>query len=316
MNTTFTWTVTEDDAGDRLDSFLANQLADSHSRTRLQQLLKSGAAVCNDKIITKPAQRLQINDALTLTLPPDLIPQLAPEALDLPVIWEDEHIIVVNKPAGMLTHPTPHQLTGTVVNALLHHCAGQLSGINGVLRPGIVHRLDKDTSGLLMVAKSDVAHRGLSDQLQPFAPNRASRRYRAIVQGQFAAGASGAIITGIGRDPKNRQKMTVTPTGRDAHTDWCHIQALQGPLHLLEASLRTGRTHQIRVHFAWKGWPILGDPLYGTGLINTLNPKLQRQLLQAYQLAFTHPVTGKAMAYTLPDPDPDFLPFLNDLPLN
>ena len=312
MSQTFTWTVTDEEAGERLDSFLANQLADSHSRTRLQQLLKSGAAICNDKPVTKPAHRLMVNDVLMLTLPPDLVPQLTPEALDLAVVWEDDHLIVVNKPVGMLTHPTPKQLTGTVVNALLHHCAGQLSGINGVLRPGIVHRLDKDTSGLLMVAKSDVAHKGLSEQLQPFAENRASRRYRAIVQGQFNPGASGAIVTGIGRDPKNRQKMMVTPTGRDAHTDWWHMQSLQGPLHLLEASLRTGRTHQIRVHFAWKGWPILGDPLYGSGLSNQLCPNLQRQLLQAYQLKFTHPVTGEALAFQLDEPDPDFLAFLND----
>jgi 23S rRNA pseudouridine1911/1915/1917 synthase len=309
-DTVLTWTYPEDEDGDRLDRFLAEQLAASHSRTRLQQLVKSGSVVCNGKPVTKSSFTLTPGDQLTLTLPPDLLPTLAAEPLDLPIIWQDEHLVVVNKPAGMLTHPTPNQLTGTVVNALLHQCAGQLSGINGVLRPGIVHRLDKDTSGLLMVAKHDAAHRGLSEQLQPFALNRASRRYRCIVQGQFNAGASGSINRGIGRDPKHRQKMMVTPTGRDAQTDWQHVGTLAPPLHLLEASLQTGRTHQIRAHFAWAGFPILGDPLYGSGLVNILAPKLNRQLLQAFQLSFTHPITGEVMHFILDEPDPEFLPFL------
>jgi 23S rRNA pseudouridine1911/1915/1917 synthase len=288
---------------------LAEQLTASHSRTRLQQLLKAGHLSCNGKVLDKSAYRLQAGDELQLQLPPNMVPTLAPENLDLPIIWQDAHVIVVNKPAGMLTHPTPHQLSGTMVNALLYHCHGELSGINGVLRPGIVHRLDKDTSGLLMVAKTDIAHRGLSDQLQPFIPNRARRSYRAIVQGTFTPEQQGSITQPLMRSDKNRQKIMVDVKGRDAQTDWLHLQTLAPPLHLLEARLHTGRTHQIRVHFAWAGFPILGDPLYGTGLAQQKGWPVKRQLLQAYALTFTHPVSGELLSFDLPM-DADFLPYM------
>jgi 23S rRNA pseudouridine1911/1915/1917 synthase len=314
--TTLTWVITDEEHhGERLDRFLAEQLVAGYSRTRLQQLLKNGHVCGNGKPLLRPAHRLHLGDTLTLQVPPALQLALQPEAIDLPIVWQDEHMVVVNKPAGMLTHPTSHQLTGTVVNALLHQCGPQLSGINGVLRPGIVHRLDKDTSGLLMVAKTDVAHKALSAQLQPFTPDRASRLYRAVVQGQFAAlGQMGEITQPIGRHPQHRQRMAGTPTGKPCATQWQHVQALQPPLHLVQASLLTGRTHQIRVHFAWAGFPILGDPVYGSGLAAQRGWPVHRQLLQAYQLTVRHPVTQQVMVFSVPM-DPDFAPFLADATL-
>lgn len=281
----------------RLDRFLAECLADlSLSRVRVKQLIQTGAVTVNGTPQSKPACRLVDGDTVTIDVPEAQPVALVSEELALDIVYEDTDLLVVNKPAGMLTHPTGREQTGTLVNALLHYCHGRLSGINGVIRPGIVHRLDRETSGLLMVAKTDRAHHGLAQQLKD---KTARRNYWALVQGVFPE-LTGTVSAPIGRNPKHRQKMEVTPTGRHAVTHWTVLETFQEKFSLLELSLETGRTHQIRVHLAHQGHPILGDPLYGSGVEKLLKLKTQGQLLQAFCLAFQHPVTGEAMRFEIP----------------
>jgi 23S rRNA pseudouridine1911/1915/1917 synthase len=232
---------------------------------------------------------------------PDAQPiPLEPEAIPLDVIYEDSDLLVVNKPSGMLTHPTGRERHGTLVNALLHHCGNSLSGINGFIRPGIVHRLDRDTSGLLMVAKTDAAHFHLSAQLKE---KSARRDYRAIVQGSFKED-TGTVDAPIGRNPKHRDKMAILPDGRPAVTHWRVRERIDGKYALMELSLETGRTHQIRVHMAHIGHPLLGDPLYGSGIEKVIKLKTQGQLLQAFRLSFNHPTTQERLMFGIPQ-DPE-----------
>ena len=207
---------------------------------------------------------------------------------------------MVNKPSGMLTHPTGRVRLGTLVNALLHHCGDSLSGINGMIRPGIVHRLDRDTSGLLVVAKHDKAHLGLSAQLKD---HSMKRTYKAIAQGKFEQ-VQGVVSAPIGRHPKQRDKMTVDLHGRAAVTHWQVLETIGDKFALLQLDLETGRTHQIRVHLAHTGHPVVGDPLYGNGVEKVFKLKTTGQLLQAVRLAFVHPVSAKAMVFNGPD-DPE-----------
>ena len=288
--------VSEDDQGDRLDKFLASALDEfSLSRERLQTLIREGQVTVNDLSETKPSTRLKEGDRVEIGIPEaQPIPLLA-ESIPLDVVYEDSALLVVNKPSGMLTHPTGRERTGTLVNALLAHCGDSLSGINGMIRPGIVHRLDRETSGLLMVAKTDAAHFHLSAQLKE---KTARRHYRAIAQGVFKEDA-GTVNAPIGRNPKHRDKMAVAQDGRNAITHWQVLQRIGDKYALIELRLETGRTHQIRVHMSHIGHPLLGDPLYGSGLDKILKLKTQGQLLQAFRLSFVHPLSNQEVCFEI-----------------
>lgn len=293
--------VGEEAQGERLDKFVAQELEDfTLSRERIQALIKEGLVSVNGKAESKASLRLKDADIVTVTVPEAKPIPLEPEVIPLEVVYEDGALLVVNKPSGMLTHPTGRERQGTLVNALLHHCGSSLSGINGFVRPGIVHRLDRDTSGLLMVAKTDAAHLHLSAQLKE---KTARRDYRAIVQGKFTED-TGTVDAPIGRNPKNRDKMAVVPDGRPAVTHWRVQERIGDKYALMNLSLETGRTHQIRVHMSHIGHPLLGDPLYGSGVENLLRLKTQGQLLQAYRLSFTHPATGEQLTFEIPE-DPE-----------
>lgn len=293
--------VDEERQGERLDKLLALELDElSISRERIQGLIKEGRVRVNDTPVTKPSVRLKEGDQLALTIPEAQPIALASEAIPLDVVYEDDQLLVVNKPAGMLTHPTGRERSGTLVNALLAHCRDSLSGINGQIRPGIVHRLDRDTSGLLMVAKTDAAHLYLSAQLKD---KSARRDYRAIAQGAFTSD-TGRVEAPIGRNPKVRDKMAVLPDGRPAITHWT-VRGRNGDrFALLDLSLETGRTHQIRVHMSHIGHPLLGDPLYGSGVEKALKLKTQGQLLQAFRLSFDHPRTHERLTFEIAE-DPE-----------
>ncbi len=293
--------VTEDEQGERLDKYLATTLEEfALSRERLQGLIKSAQVQLNDKAETKAATKLKEGDRIQVHIPEAQPIPLQPQAIPLDVVYEDTALLVVNKPSGMLTHPTGREREGTLVNALLAHCGNSLSGINGMIRPGIVHRLDRETSGLLMVAKTDAAHFHLSAQLKD---KTARRNYRAIVQGQFLQD-TGTVNAPIGRNPKNRDKMAVVPDGRVAVTHWAVQDRIANKFALMDLSLETGRTHQIRVHMAHIGHPLLGDPLYGSGVEKILKLKTQGQLLQAFRLSFIHPISEERVTFEIPE-DPE-----------
>lgn len=292
--------VSEEDQGERLDKLLASELEDfALSRERLQSLIKEGRVRVNDQLVNKPAFRLKEGDQLTVKIPEAQPIALPAESISLDVIYEDPMLLVVNKPSGMLTHPTGRERTGTLVNALLAHCGKSLSGINGQIRPGIVHRLDRETSGLLMVAKTDAAHFHLSAQLKD---KSARRDYQAIVQGCFVK-ETGTVDAPIGRNPKQRDKMAVLPDGRPAITHWQVKERLGDKFALLQLSLETGRTHQIRVHMSHIGHPIFGDPLYGSGIEKVLKLKPEGQCLQAFRLSFIHPGGERMTFEILQDPE-------------
>lgn len=289
--------VSEEMQGERLDKLLASELEDyALSRERLQALIKEGRVTVNQKPSTKPSLRLKDGDTLCVEIPEAQPIALEAEAIPLDVIYEDPALLVVNKPSGMLTHPTGRERHGTLVNALLAHCGSSLSGINGMIRPGIVHRLDRETSGLLMVAKTDAAHFHLSAQLKE---KTARRDYRAIAQGQFTEN-QGTVNAPIGRNPKNRDKMAIIQDGRAAVTHWQVLERIGDKYALLQLSLETGRTHQIRVHMSHIGHPLLGDPLYGSGIDKVIKLKTQGQLLQAFRLSFTHPLSEERLTFEIP----------------
>lgn len=293
--------VTEENQGERLDKLLALELEEfALSRERIQSLIKDGLVTVNQKAETKPSLRLKEGDSLHVAIPEAKPIALEPESIPLDIVYEDAALLVVNKPSGMLTHPTGRERHGTLVNALLAHCGSSLSGINGMIRPGIVHRLDRETSGLLMVAKTDAAHFHLSAQLKE---KSARRDYQAIAQGHFKTD-QGTVNAPIGRNPKNRDKMAVIEDGRAAVTHWKVRERLGDKYALLELSLETGRTHQIRVHMSHIGHPLLGDPLYGSGIDKVIKLKTQGQLLQAFRLSFTHPCTAERLTFEIPQ-DPE-----------
>ena len=279
-------------AGLRLDVFLAEQL--DMTRSAVQKLLESGAVTLNGKPLRKQDKTLA-GAAYAVELPQ--VKEVAIQARDLPldVVWEDADVLVINKPKGVVVHPAPGHWDDTLVNALMFHCRDSLSGINGELRPGIVHRIDKDTSGLLIVAKNDFAHQALADQLQD---HSLSRTYAAIVCGGFKED-EGTVDAPIGRHPTDRKKMTVTEkNSRPAVTHWRVLERF-GQYTLVECRLETGRTHQIRVHMAHIHHPILGDTVYGHA-----KPELGQdsQCLHARELRFRHPRTGEEITVTCPLP--------------
>ena len=289
--------LTDAYAGWRLDRALADAVP-SLSRERLKALVKSGALTREGKAFRDPALKVSGDEAFELAVP---APEPAHnEAQDIPltILFEDEHLLVVDKPAGLVVHPAAGNRDGTLVNALLHHCAGRLSGIGGVARPGIVHRIDKDTSGLMVVAKTDTAHEGLAKQ---FAAHSIGRRYLAIVRG-IPTSSGGTVDAPLARSSQNRKKIAIVPEGRGkrAVTHWKTLKPLKQAA-LVECRLETGRTHQVRVHMASIGHPLLGDPVYGSGksthreLLNELD--FRRQALHAEGLEFTHPVTKVRLSF-------------------
>jgi 23S rRNA pseudouridine1911/1915/1917 synthase len=288
---------------DRLDAYLAHQIRDL-SRSRIQDLIREHFILLNGKP-AKPRDGLSPGDEISIVIP-EAVPDIAsPQDISLDILFEDEHLIVLHKAHGMVVHPAPGNPDGTLVNALLHHCKGKLSGIGGVERPGIVHRLDKDTSGCLVVAKTDPAHQGLATQFSE--RSTMEKIYLAVTNG-IPLKTKDTIFTHIGRHPVNRQKMAVItpPAGKTAITDYEVI----APDHatktaLVLCHLHTGRTHQIRVHLQHIGCPILGDPIYS----KKHDLPTPRLLLHAWKLSFNHPVTGEKLSFTAPPP-PDFDPWL------
>ena len=289
--------------GQRLDKALAE--ASGLSRERIKALLAEGAITIAGTPATSPSAKAAEGAAFAIRLPPATEPHAAPQAIPLTIVYEDADLLVVDKPAGMVVHPAAGNPDGTLVNALLHHCAGQLSGIGGVARPGIVHRIDKDTSGLLVVAKSDKAHEGLARQ---FADHSITRAYIAVTNGHPQPPA-GTIAERLGRSDSDRKKMAVLPKdssrGKHAVTHYKTLERLRGAA-LIECRLETGRTHQVRVHLLSIGHPLLGDPVYGR-TSSTLRPILRelgfaRQALHAAELGFIHPVSGEHMHFSSPLP--------------
>jgi 23S rRNA pseudouridine1911/1915/1917 synthase len=278
-------------AGQRLDHFLAGQ-EPFLSRSQVQRLMDKGLVLVNARQ-ARPSLRLRAGDLIRMTVPPPEQVTLVPEAIPLDIVYEDQDLLVVNKPAGLVVHPAVGHHRGTLVNALLDHCP-DLSGIGGYLRPGIVHRLDKDTSGLLLVSKSDLAHQGLSAGLKA---HQIKRKYLALVCGELRSG-QGLIDAPLGRDPKDRKRIAVVAGGRTAVTHYGIKERFSGYT-LLDVELETGRTHQIRVHLAYAGYPVAGDPVYGP----RRNPLgLPGQALHAYRIVFTHPRTGEPLAFEAPLP--------------
>jgi 23S rRNA pseudouridine1911/1915/1917 synthase len=299
--------LSPDEVLGRLDKTLAAKLADV-SRARLQALIALGALSRDGAVVTEPASKAAPG-RYVLRMPALIAAEARPEAIALTVLYEDAHLIVVDKPPGMAAHPAPGSETGTLVNALLHHCAGALSGVGGVARPGIVHRLDKDTSGVMVAAKTDAAHAGLSAL---FAAHDLERVYIALTRGAPNP-ARGTIATRIGRSPRDRKKMAVLRSGgREAITHYA-VERSFGPADRPIAArvacrLETGRTHQIRVHLASKGTPCLGDPVYGSGAPASsvraamASAGLARQALHAAVLGFHHPITGEPLRFVTAPP--------------
>ena len=282
-----------EDAGERLDAFLARRLEDV-TRSAAARLCQEGRVVSGGKPLAKNA-RLTGGETIQVTLPDPEAVEAVPQDIPLDVVYEDADVIVVNKPKGLVVHPAPGHPDGTLVNALLYHCGDSLSGIGGELRPGIVHRIDRDTSGLIIAAKNDYAHQKLSAQLQD---HTLARTYACIVVGNLRED-SGTVDAPIGRSPGDRKKMAVVPDGRRAVTHWEVVARYPGHT-LLRCRLETGRTHQIRVHMAYIVHPILGDTVYGA---KKAVPGLQGQCLHAVGLRFLHPRTGEAVELRCPLPE-------------
>lgn len=295
--------VPENFEGERIDKFLSVLLEDS-SRNAIQKLIENGKVLVNGAIVNKK-YKVSTDDEITM-LPSELKPLDAePEDIPLDIVYEDEHLLVVNKPRGMVVHPAPGNYSGTLVNALLYHCKDSLSGINGILRPGIVHRIDKDTSGLLIVAKTDKAHLGLAEQIKE---HSFTREYNAVIVGHLKE-QEGTINAPIGRNPKDRKKMCVTQTNsKNAVTHYNTIQDYEGYSHI-SLKLETGRTHQIRVHMAHIGHAVAGDYVYGN---DKKSAYLNGQCLHAIKIGFVHPITQEYLEFTSDLPD-YFTEFLNKL---
>ena len=284
----YTFVAETEDIGKRIDVFLAEELEEC-SRSFVQKLIQENKIVVNQKQI-KSNYKLRLNDIIYLEIPEPVSIDIEPEDIPLDILYEDSEVIVINKPQGMVVHPAAGHYSGTLVNALMYHCGEQLSGINGVMRPGIVHRIDKDTSGVLMIAKTNNAHQSLALQLKE---HSITRKYNAIVFNNLKSD-EGTVNAPIGRHPTDRKKMTVTEkNSKHAVTHYRVIERF-GKYTLIEAQLETGRTHQIRVHMSYIGHPLLGDTVYG-GLKQPF--KLERQVLHARVLGFIHPTTGEYMEF-------------------
>ncbi len=280
--------VSCEDINKRIDAFLSDKL-ENFTRSAIQKLVENGSVTVNDKKISK-SYKLCEGDEIIIEVPENTDIEVIPENIPLDIVYEDEYLLVVNKPKGMVVHPAAGNFSGTLVNALLYHCKGQLSGINGVNRPGIVHRIDKDTSGLLVVAKGDAAHNGLAEQ---FAVHSIRREYQAVVYGNLKQD-KGTIDAPIGRHPVLRKQMAITPNNsKRAVTHFEVIERFNGFTHI-KCHLETGRTHQIRVHMASLGHSIAGDEVYGP---KKVIKSLQGQCLHAKVLGFTHPITKEEMLF-------------------
>lgn len=315
--------IPDDYVGQRLDRTIAD-LCPDYSRTRLQGLIDAGECLLNGQTCSTPSRKVESGDVVVISLPPLVNAEPEPENIPLDIVFEDDDLLVINKPVGMVVHPAVGHHTGTLVNALLYHCGDSLSGINGVKRPGIVHRLDKDTSGLMMVAKNDFAHHALSEQLQD---RSLSRMYLALVLG-VPFPHRGRVETLIGRHPSNRLKMAVVSRGgKDAATNYSVRAEFKNTLALVECHLESGRTHQIRVHMDHLGFPLIGDPLYGaqrTKLISKLKKggfdddvqaqvaAFDHQALHAAEIMFIHPRIQEEMVFASDLPD-DFAALLDVL---
>jgi len=289
MNT-YEYQVTEAEAGSRIDKLLAS-MDSEHSRSQIQSWITDGMVTVNNKKV-KTNYKCESGDSIVWEIPEPEPLELEPENIPLSVIYEDSDLLVVNKPKGMVVHPSAGHHTHTLVHGLLYHC-DDLSGINGVERPGIVHRIDKDTSGLLVVAKNDRTHEDLSKQLEE---KKITRKYEAIVHGEIGH-ETGIIDAPIGRDPKDRQKMGITSSGKDAITNFTVITHFADYTHI-ECQLETGRTHQIRVHMQYIDHPIVGDPKYGPR--KTI--EMDGQALHARILGFTHPRTKEWLEFSIEPP--------------
>ena len=277
--------------GWRLDRALADA-APTLSRERLKVLINAGQVSRDGLLVRDPAKRAAAGEVFAVAVPAPAPAHNVAQDLHLVVAFEDEHLIVIDKPAGLVVHPAAGNLDGTLVNALLHHCDGSLSGIGGVARPGIVHRIDKDTSGLIVAAKTDRAHEGLARQ---FADHSIDRRYLAITRGKPTPPA-GKVDAPLARSPSNRKKVAIVPGGKRAVTHYRTIEPLTGAA-LMECRLETGRTHQVRVHMASLGHPLIGDPVYGGRMPVAERLGFQRQALHAARLGFSHPITGTTQVY-------------------
>jgi len=283
--------------GERLDVFVCQRLP-SLSRSQIKRLIDQGL-VCLDGEPAKAGARLKAGQEIKISLPPPQPAGLEPEPLDLEIVYEDEDLIVINKSPGLVVHPAPGHPTGTLVHGLLHHCPG-IAGVGGKSRPGIVHRLDKDTSGLIVAAKHDQAHQALSEA---FAGRRVAKTYLTVLLGRPRWQAK-EVCSPIGRHPQRRKKMAVVDGGREAVSRFKVKRELAGPLTLMEVELQTGRTHQIRVQAAHMGHPVLGDPLYGsrsrekslTRPVREAASRINRQMLHAWRLAFEHPMSGRSLS--------------------
>lgn len=286
--------VTEETGGDRIDRFLAEQ-CEELSRSFLQKLLKSECVSVNDRPV-KASYKVSEGDRITFEVPEAVEPEILPEDIPLDILYEDRDVILVNKPKGMVVHPAAGHYTGTLVNALMYHCREDLSGINGVMRPGIVHRIDMDTTGVLIACKNDLAHTSIAEQLKE---HSITRRYQAIVHGVLKDD-EGMIDAPIGRHPQDRKKMCVNyRNGKPAVTHYRVLRRFE-KFTYIECRLETGRTHQIRVHMADMGYPLLGDQVYGPAKCPY---RLQGQTLHAGILGFVHPRSGEYMEFSAPLPE-------------
>ena len=293
------YTVPPDSSRARADKVLATAFPE-HSRVAFQRSLDAGLVTRNGKVIDRSAEIVS-GDELVFTFPETRPTELKAVDIPLDVIFEDKHLLAINKAAGMVVHPGAGTGDDTLVHALLSHCEGELSGIGGVERPGIVHRLDRDTSGIMLVAKTDAAHRGISAQ---FAARTSHKQYLALVDGVSPL-LSGSLRKPIGRNPTQRHKMAIVegPGGRDAHTDWERVEAFGGNLaSLMRCTIHTGRTHQIRVHMKSLGHILLGDVVYGWKASPRLPSQPTRMMLHAEHLVVSHPVTGKVLDLRAPLP--------------
>ncbi len=285
--------LTAPTSGDRLDKFISEQSNGDITRSGAVKLIESGSCLVNGRAEGKN-YKLKAGDEVTVVIPEPEEIDILPENIPLDIVYEDEYLLVVNKPKGMVVHPAPGHYSGTLVNALMYHCKDSLSGINGEIRPGIVHRIDKDTSGLLIVAKNDIAHNGLAEQIKE---HSFTREYEAVVNGSVKE--DGTVDAPIGRHKTDRKKMCVTPeNSRNATTHYYVIRNYGNYTHL-RLRLETGRTHQIRVHMAYIGHSVVGDEVYGNG-----KPKwLMGQCLHARKIGFIHPVSGEYLEFDSPLPE-------------
>lgn len=290
----FTFIVDASSEGQRIDLFLTEHM-EGQSRSYLQKLLKDGAVFVGEKV-SKGNYKVRMGDQIRLELPDPVELEVEARAMELDILYEDDDVILINKPKGMVVHPAAGHSDDTLVNGLMYHCQGNLSGINGVLRPGIVHRIDKDTTGVLVVCKNDTAHNSLAEQLKV---HSITRRYRALVHGVIKA-TEGTIDAPIGRNEKDRLKQAINEkNGKPAVTHYRVLERFKNYTYI-ECQLETGRTHQIRVHMSSKGHPLVGDELYGPAKCPFA---LEGQTLHAMVLGFEHPTTGEYVEFTAPLPE-------------